>query len=143
MEEKTDESGRVVAVKARWVGAGNQMDRSEYESGSSPTVDRGSLHPTGSGMKITIIDIGSAYLHSDMNEFVAVYIAAHLARYTCPVDKRLRNHVTSRDRARVKLKQTKEGAVRMYTVLQIVVWKPWCAIGSRICGERLRALPLP
>lgn len=106
-------SAFVVAVKARWVGAGNQMDRSAYESGSSTeTLFTQLALAAGEGMTITTIDIGSAYLHSDMNEFVAVYIAPHLARYACQVDKRLRNHIDSRGRVLVKLKKALYGCIQ-------------------------------
>eukprot|EP01033_Poteriospumella_lacustris_P011269 gene11269-8009_t len=79
------------------------MDRFAYESGSSPTVSTETVSTQlamvdGEGMKITTIDIGSAYLHSDMHEFVAVYIALHLAKHACEVDHRMRKVVDSRGR---------------------------------------------
>eukprot|EP01033_Poteriospumella_lacustris_P015043 gene15043-10761_t len=117
VKEKVDESGKVTSVKARWVGSGNQMNRELYETGSSPTVSTETLFAqlalaAGEKMDIITIDIGSAYLHSDMNEFVAVYIAPHLAKYAIAVDSRLAPFQDSRGRVLVRLKKALYGCVQ-------------------------------
>ena len=115
--EKTDENGRVTSVKARFVGSGNMMDRDLYESGSSPTVTTEGVFMqialcAGSRQRWCTVDIGSAYLHSEMDEFVAVYIAPGLVRYVVETNPAAAEFVDNKGRLLVRLKKALYGCIQ-------------------------------
>lgn len=117
LKEKTDENGNVTSVKARWVGSGNEMNRELYGDGSSPTVSTEGVFmqfalSAGSNQKWLTVDIGSAYLHSEMTEFVAVYIAAGLAKYVVAVMPDAGRFVDNKGRLLVRLKKALYGCVQ-------------------------------
>lgn len=117
VKEKRDENGLVTSVKARWVGSGNEMDPSLYESGSSPTVATETVFvqlalAAGHGMRWATVDIGSAYLHSEMPEFVAVYISPQLVKYVLKAFPHARDFVDDKGRLLVKLKKALYGCLQ-------------------------------
>ena len=117
IKEKTDVNGLVTSIKGRWVASGNQMNKELYESGSSPTVSTEGVFMqfalcAGANQIWSTIDIGSAYLHSEMTEFVAVYIAPGLVRYVIDVMPHAAEFVDDRGRLLVQLKKALYGCVQ-------------------------------
>jgi hypothetical protein len=117
LTEKTDENGKVIGIKARWVGSGNEMNKGLYESGSSPTISIEGLFIlfalcAGGNMESCTSDIGSAYLHSKMEEFVAVWISASIVPYVLMVMPSAATFVDKKGRLLVRLKKALYGCVQ-------------------------------
>ena len=117
LTEKYDENGQMIGVKARWVGSGNEMNRNLYESGSSPTISIEALFIVfalcaGADMSWCTMDIGSAFLHSQMKEFVAVYISAALAQFVVEVMPSAAAYLDKKGRLLVKLNKALYGCIQ-------------------------------
>ena len=117
LKEKLDDNGNFASIKARWVGSGNEMDKDLYESGSSPTVATEAVFAqlaliAGEGKKWATIDIGSAYLHSPMKEFVAVVIAPGLVPYVVKAKPEAAKYIDKKGRLLVKLEKALYGCVQ-------------------------------
>ena len=117
LKEKLDDNGDFALLKARLVGSGNEMDRDLYESGSSPTVATESVFielalMAGANMKWATIDIGSAYLHSKMEEFVAVLIAPSIVPYVVAAMPEAAEFVDSKGRLLVQLLKALYGCLQ-------------------------------
>jgi hypothetical protein len=117
LKEKLDDNGNFASIKARWVGSGNEMDRGLYESGSSPTVATEAVFTqlaliAGENKKWVTIDIGSAYLHSPMKEFVAVMIAPGLVPYVVKAKPEAEKFIDKKGRLLVKLEKALYGCVQ-------------------------------
>jgi hypothetical protein len=117
LKEKLDDNGNFASIKARWVGSGNEMDKDLYESGSPPTVATEAVFAqlaliAGEGKKWVTIDIGSAYLHSPMKEFVAVVIAPGLVPYVVKAKPEAAKYIDKKGRLLVKLEKALYGCVQ-------------------------------
>ena len=76
-KEKYDEHGNMIDIKSRWVGSGNEQDKSLYEPGSSPTVAHEAVmiqlgEAAAYCMEIEYGDVGDAFLEATMTEEVYV-----------------------------------------------------------------------
>jgi len=117
LKEKVDEHGKLASIKARWFTLGNGMKKELYESGSSPTVSTEGVFVqialcAGGNKHWCTVDIGSAFMHSDMHEFVAVYIPSGLVPFVVKVNPEYSTFVDKKGRLLVKLKKAINGCIQ-------------------------------
>lgn len=118
LKEKYDDAGELERIKARLVASGNQMDRTLYSAGSSPTVATEAvailLAQSAAYNEVRyFVDIGTAFLEAAMeDEEVYMWIGKALVPFLVEAMPEAANFVDDKGRVLVRLLKALYGCIQ-------------------------------